>query len=483
MLLTLSTTHRPATDLGYLLHKNPARPQSKPLAFGVAHVFYPEAGEGRCEAALMLEVDPVALVRGRGGRGGRGAQALPSFALSQYVNDRPYAAGSFLSVALAQVYGSALAGRCRERPGLAGAAIPLTATVHGLPCRGGEAFLRGLFEPLGYAVTADRLPLDPRFPEWGEGRYFDVTLAATVRLAELLAHLYVLVPVLDDQKHYYVGGDEVDKLLRRGESWLAGHPLREEVARRYLKRRGSLVRRAMETLTADDPPAGEDDEGIEEAEAGPTPRVHDARLDAVAAVLKEKGCRAVADLGCGEGRLLRRLLGEPQFERVVGLDVSSRALEVAEDRLKPDRMPEARRRRLTLAQGALTYRDRRLERGGELAGPAGLDGAALAEVIEHLDPPRLPAMTRALFAHARPRVVVVTTPNRDYNPLLAGLPAGGLRHRDHRFEFSRGEFAAWCDAACAAHGYAVTISPLGPADDAAGGLSQMAVFERKDGAS
>ena len=171
MLLTLTTTHHPATDLGYLLGKNPARAQSFELAFGMAHVFYPEAGDDACTAALLLDVDPVGLVRGGGG-------------MDQYVNDRPYAASSFLSVALSRVMRSAMAGSSRERPELAETPIPLVARIAVLPCRGGDAFLRRLFEPLGYAVEAVAHPLDEAEPEWGDSRYFTVTLSATKRLAE-----------------------------------------------------------------------------------------------------------------------------------------------------------------------------------------------------------------------------------------------------------------------------------------------------------
>ena len=173
MLLTLTTTHTPATDLGYLLYKNPARPQSFELAFGTAHVFYPEASPERCTAALMLDIDPVGLVRNRRGPSGEG------FSLEQYVNDRPYVASSLLSVAIAQVFGSALSGNSRERPELVNVPIPLTARLSVLPCRGGETLLRKLFEPLGYAVQATHHALDEQFPEWGEGPYFTVELSQT----------------------------------------------------------------------------------------------------------------------------------------------------------------------------------------------------------------------------------------------------------------------------------------------------------------
>src|SRR5947209_8925640 len=189
MLLTLTTTHAPATELGYLLHKNPGRAQTFELAFGAAHVFYPEATDARCTAAVVLDVDPVGLVRNRRGPAGE------AFALEQYVNDRPYAASSFLSVAIAQVFGSALAGTCKQRPELVTTPLPLLARLAVLPCRGGEPFLRGLFEPLGYHVVATQHPLDETFDDWGPSPYFTVELGhPAVTLHDLLTHLYVLVP-------------------------------------------------------------------------------------------------------------------------------------------------------------------------------------------------------------------------------------------------------------------------------------------------
>src|SRR6202166_4179965 len=184
MLLTISTTHFPATDLGYLLYKNPARPQSFDLTFGRAHVFYPQADERRCTAALLLEVDPIGLVRNRRGPSGEG------FALEQYVNDRPYAASSFLSVAIARTFGTAITGKSKERQELADTPLAFEAQISVLPCRGGENLLRRLFEPLGYEVTAVRHSLDEKFPEWGESSYYTVGLKGTLRLSDLLTHLY-----------------------------------------------------------------------------------------------------------------------------------------------------------------------------------------------------------------------------------------------------------------------------------------------------
>lgn len=463
MLLTITTTHQPATDLGYLLHKNPARAQSFPLAFGQAHVFYPEASETRCTAALLLDIDSVGLLRGKG-------DAYRP--VESYVNDRPYVASSFLSVAIAQVFGSALSGRSKERPELAAGLLPLVARIAVVPCRGGEDFLRWLFEPLGYGVTLTRHPLDPAFPDWGESPYYTVELQAEVRLADLLNHLYVLIPVLDDDKHYWVGDEEVEKLLRRGSGWLAAHPEREAIARRYLRHSRRLTRDALARLAEEDTPdpdAAEDEHATAEAAIEAPLRLHEQRLATVADALRQCGARRILDLGCGEGRLIALLMRDPAFGEILGLDVSVRSLENATRRLRLDHLSEQQRERVRLIHGALTYRDERL---------SGFDGAAVVEVIEHLDPARLAAFERVLFEFARPNCVVLTTPNAEYNVRFASLPAGTFRHRDHRFEWTRQEFRDWAMRIEQRFGYTATISSVGPADPDVGAPSQMVVFAR-----
>lgn len=462
MLLTITTTHNPATDLGYLLYKHPERTQSFEMAYGQAHVFYPEVAENRCTVALLLDVDPVGLVRGKN---------ADSFTLSQYVNDRPYVASSFLSVAIAQVFGTALSGRSKERPELAQTPIPLLAKIAVLPCRGGEELLHGLFEPLGYTLTAEQHPLDEAFPEWGKSRYYTVTLEQTIRLGDLLSHLYVLIPVLDDYKHYYVDHDEVEKLLRHGQGWLAEHPARDLITKRYLKYQHSLKREALSRLIEEEMSSLEIEtqQPAEREQALEKPmRLHDQRLGTVISVLKSSGAERILDLGCGEGRLLQLLLKEKQFTEIVGMDVSYRTLEIAADRLRLDRMPEKKRERIQLIQGALTYRDERL---------VAYDAAAVVEVIEHLDPPRLAAFERVLFEFARPTTVVLTTPNVEYNVMWESLPTGKLRHRDHRFEWARAEFQHWAEVICGRFGYTVRFLPIGPEDTIVGSPSQMAVFD------
>lgn len=462
MLLTITTTHHPATDLGYLLHKHPDRLHRFELSFGAAYVYYPEASDAVCTACLLLDVDPVGLVRGREGGGGL---------LEQYVNDRPYVASSLMSTAIAQTLGSALGGRSKERAELAAAPIPLQARIEALPARGDDDLPQRLFEPLGYTVRVTRHPLDAQFPEWGAGPYITLDLKQTLPLSQLLQHLYVLIPACDHRKHYFVGEDELKKLLDKGGAWLAAHPMREWIARRYLYRQPSLARQAVARLAEGDEAVEPDEAAAEPAEADPQATLHEQRLGAVLAALRASGAQRVLDLGCGEGKLLKALLADAQFTEIVGLDVSTRSLELAERRLRLDRLPERMRSRIRLLRGALTYRDSRL---------AGFDAAALVEVIEHLDPARIRALERVLFEHARPRTVVLTTPNRDYNATWESLSHGRLRHGDHRFEWTRAEFADWSDRVAARFGYSVRRLPVGPETLELGAPSQMAIFERAD---
>ncbi|QKV78246.1 3' terminal RNA ribose 2'-O-methyltransferase Hen1 [Amycolatopsis sp. Hca4] len=450
MLLTITTTRNPATDLGFLLHKHPEKAQSVALSAGTAHVFYPEAAPDRCTAALFVEIDPVGLVRGGG------------TSLTQYVNDRPYAGGSYLAVALRAAFTTALAGRCTARPELVDEPFDLELRLPSLSARGGAEVVHKLFEPLGWRVSATSIPLDPQFPQWGESRYVDLTLTGTQRVADALRHLYVLLPALDGDKHYWVGQDEADKLLRAGDGWLAGHPERTLITNRYLERRRPVVAYALSRLAeADDVPAEAEALVTEVAEVTDKPQsLASQRHGSVLAALRAAGARRVLDLGCGSGALLRVLAKERSFTEIVGVDVSSSALSIAEKRLKEGS-------RVTLRQSALTYADPAL---------AGYDAAVLMEVVEHVDEERLPALEHAVFGVAAPRTVLVTTPNAEYNRLFEFLPTGHFRHADHRFEWTRAEFRAWADGVATRRGYDVRYLPIGPEDQESGPPTQLAVF-------
>jgi 3' terminal RNA ribose 2'-O-methyltransferase Hen1 len=461
MLLKISTTHNPATDLSHLLHKHPEKLQAVELSNGKAHVFYPEATEARCTVALLLDIDPIGLVRNSGRNGD------DSFSLGHYVNDRPYVASSFMSVAISKAFSTAMNGTCNKQPELVDRIMPFEVEISVLPApKGGEILIRKLFEPLGYQVNLERHELDSKFTEWGMSKYFTLNLSGNFKLKDLLSHLYVLIPVLDNEKHYWVGQHEVEKLLEKGKGWLKDHPEKEQITKRYLKGIGGLTRNALSRLLEGDELA-EKEESDEEQSDVVKETLHFKRLKVVLEELISSNAKTIVDLGCGEGKLLRMLLKEKQFQKILGIDVSFRELEKANDRLRIQEMAPKQKERIELMQGALTYRDKRLQ---------GFDAAAIVEVIEHLDPNRLKAFERVVFEFAQPKTVVLTTPNSEYNDLFENMEAGQMRHTDHRFEWTRNEFEAWANQVAERYGYKVLIKPIGEVAEKVGAPSQMAVF-------
>jgi 3' terminal RNA ribose 2'-O-methyltransferase Hen1 len=458
VLVTIGYSGPNASNLGYLLFKHPAKLQSFDVSVGQAHIFYPEADDERCTVALLLEVDPIALVRNRRLGGS------DSFSLGHYVNDRPYASSSMLAVAIGQLFRTAMTGRSDTLPELAASAIPLEIGLTAVPSRGQAGLAARLFEPLGWTVDETVIPLDPEFPEWGDSRYTNLRLSGTTRLSEALRQLYVLLPVLDDSKHYWVSDDEVGKLLRAGDGWLPEHPDRELITRRYLAHQKSMVADATARLVElDDAP--EPDEPVA---APPTP-LFALRAEAVLAALSSVGAHRVADLGCGEGALLSRLIADPTFTEIVGTDVSSRSLAAAEERLHLRELSDAQRQRVRLLQSSVTYQDDRIR---------GLDAVVLMEVIEHIDAERLPSVESSVFGHAAPGAVIVTTPNSDYNARYPGLAVGRFRHPDHRFEWSREQFSRWAEGVGERNGYSVEFRAIGEEDPLLGSPTQLALFRK-----
>jgi 3' terminal RNA ribose 2'-O-methyltransferase Hen1 len=481
MLFTITYTGENPTDLGRLLHKNPARPQTVELSFGLAHVFYPETGPERCTAALLLDIDPLDLARGsRRARSG----------IVEYVNDRPYVCSSFMCTAISKVYGTAMSGRCAEKQELADTPLDLSASLFMLPCRGGPILPELLFEPLGYEVcVGETALLDEQFPEWGNSPYINLSIRGKARLRDLLNHIYVLIPVFDRQKHYWFGEAEIDKLLDHGKGWLEEHPERALITRRYFKNLWSLARGALDRLdngegateefSAEETPVDEERPVLTDkknvGEVNPVagepmkePKLNTQRLEAVFKVIKESGAQSVIDLGCGEGNLLRLLMKEKSFTRVAGVDVSRLALEHVRAKLRIDQLSEAQQKRLSLFQSSVTYRDKRFR---------DYDGAALVEVIEHLDENRIDTLAAVLLGDACPGILVITTPNIEYNENY-GIPR--FRHGDHRFEWNRARFQSWAREAAQRYGYDVSFEAIGAADEKLGAPTQMAIFKKSD---
>jgi 3' terminal RNA ribose 2'-O-methyltransferase Hen1 len=409
---------------------------------------------------MLLDVDPVGLVRGRASA----AEAGGLF--DAYVNDRPYAASSLLSVAIARVFGAALGGRS-DNAELALRDLQLSATI--APVRGGTANLPSrLFSPLGYVVAAVPVTaLDGSV----SSSYVSLTISANTTVQKLLKHIYVLVPVLDGEKHYWVGDAEVEKLFRFGEDWLPHHPEREVITKRYLKRAPDLARAAVARLVEldDAPERAASEARVEREETLERPlRLAERRIAAAVEVIREAGVQSVADIGCGEGDLIAELARDSRVQRILGVDVSVRELERAKARLDRLAMRLGLRERIELFQSSILYWDERLR---------GVDAIALLEVVEHIDARRLESLERIIFGEIKPKIVVVTTPNCEYNVMFPALRAGAMRHPDHRFEWTRAQFAAWAQHAVAARGYDVRFAPIGDADPVLGAPTQMAVFE------
>lgn len=455
MLLTINYKGSQARDLGYLLHKNPERTQEFDLNFGKAYVFYTEADDSSTTAALLLDINPVELARTR--------QADGSM-LFDYVNDRPYVSSSFMSTAITKVFGTAMSGRSKEKQQLADTPLLLTIKIYMLPVSNKEMLVE-IFEPLGYSVKFDEFINDIDFPAWGMSRYVTLTISGKMLLRDVLRHLYVLIPVFDAQKHYYISKDEIEKLLSHGEGWLKNHPKREYIASRYLNKKKVFINKALEALKDDDQV---ESTGNEENKTHINKTsLNQERLGSVLEEVRNSGAKTVIDMGCGEGKLTGLLIRESQLKKVTAVDVSFNSLEKAMIRLKVDQLSETLRNKLEIFQGSLTYKDERFE---------GFDCACVIEVIEHLDINRLNAFERILFEFSRPKTVILTTPNVEFNVKYENMQANTLRHGDHRFEWSREQFAGWAISICKKYGYTAEIKNIGEADPVYGSPTQMGVF-------
>ncbi|MCL2186405.1 MAG: 3' terminal RNA ribose 2'-O-methyltransferase Hen1 [Treponema sp.] len=465
MLLTITCTGENASAISFLLYKNPYRPQKFELGYGSAYVFYPELSDKKTAAALLLDINPVNLARGK--EGSSNFVCAPS-GLFDYVNDRPYVSSSFMSVAISSVFRTAMSGRADEYQQLSDSLLNLEAVITMLPCRSDTAMLNRVFEPLGYEVKIDSFNSDDNFPDWGESKYVNLTIKGNVRLRDLLKHIYILIPVFDKQKHYWIGKDEVDKLLRNAGDWLTNHPEKTFITSRYLKRLNPLVNQAFEQLVACDTQKEDNQEEDKTPQEIKEKRLtlNAQRLGSVVAALKNCNARSVIDIGCGEGNLLRFLVREKQFENIAGADVSFLALERAAEKLKLSET-EYLKEKVNLFQSSLTYKDARFK---------GYDAVCIIEVIEHLDLSRLNAFERVLFEFTKPRFIILTTPNREYNVKYEYISEGKFRHNDHRFEWTREEFRSWAEKVSLKYGYTVKFSEIGEKDEVLGASTQMGVF-------
>lgn len=313
-----------------------------------------------------------------------------------------------------------------------------------------------------------RHALDTKFADWGESKYYSLKLEHTITTKDLLSHLYVLIPALDYNKHYFVSEDEVTKLLQKGEGWLNNHPEKDQIINRYLINLKSLSKQAINRLNEDEKYFGMDEQPLVKSEVQQQKEsLHNKRIRMVADKLLESGAKSVIDLGCGEGKLIRQLIKHQQFSRIAGMDISYNELLKAKERMHYDEMSPSQKERINLFQGSLTYKDAQLN---------GFEAAAIVEVIEHLDLKRLKAFERVVFEFARPQTIVLTTPNKEFNSVWDRMGEDEMRHDDHRFEWNRQEFKDWVSSISSKYNYTAEIFSVGDEIENVGSPSQMAIF-------
>lgn len=449
MHLSISTTHKPATDLGFLLYKHPKKLHTRGTSFSTNHCFFSEATDDLCTANLWVNV-----------------RELQEFELyrrfnnfeNPFINDRPYVAGSLMSTAMSEMFRTAMSGSCRERPELARSPIPLTIEVATVRCEDGIDFIKGIFEPLGYQVDLESYLLDEAFPNWGSSPYFKLRLQTNKELYLVLRQLFILLPVLDNQKHYWVDEAEQEKIIKMGEGWLQAHPMFSKIVSRYLKNLQSLAVEVKKHFALDEnltTKARNKEEQLEQ-------KIHlnTLRMDYVAELLKDHQVRTVGDLGCGEGKLIERLLQNSDITEIRAFEVSIDELEKAQQRIAELKQLE----RVKFFNSSVLYLDHRTK---------DLDAVVLVEVIEHLEEVRLPVLAANVFKYMEPSMVVITTPNFEFNQRFE---TKGFRHPDHRFEWTREEFKSWCEVQAQKYGYTFKIDFIGEVDSALGGPTQVGVF-------
>ncbi|MFQ4150194.1 3' terminal RNA ribose 2'-O-methyltransferase Hen1 [Arthrobacter sp. LAPM80] len=335
--------------------------------------------------------------------------------------------------------------------------------------RDGHDLAQRLFAPLGWTIEQRPIPLDPDYHLWDDSRYSSLVLTGMVPLHAALRQLYVLLPVLDDSKHYWVTEDESKKLVRQGEGWLPGHPERGLISHRYLAHQQDLVAVADARIAGETYVPAENTTAPSPSTGAPAQPLRVQRAEAVMTALKDCGAHQVVDVGSGSGALLRRMQEDRFFTRILGTDVSAHPLEQAARAMNLDELADTDKARIGLLHSSVLYRDERIE---------GFDAMVLMEVIEHIEPSRLSALEDSIFAGAAPPTVIVTTPNAEYNHLYLALAEGSLRHDDHRFEWTRAEFAQWAEAVAERQGYGVEYRPVGEASVSAGAPTQMAIFRK-----
>jgi 3' terminal RNA ribose 2'-O-methyltransferase Hen1 len=447
MQLTIQASGDNVQAISYLLAKNPNNLYERNHKGHLVRLFYSKFTETELEVTIFVTPDPIEMVKNNSN----------SYDITHYINDREFAVSSIFCSFIRSALGTALNGQPKEEH-LKWVNHPFSFNFEFGPVVSSlsDEKLMNLFEPIGYEVTINRPEIEYSFPikTKSSARYLSIKGMKT--LQEGLRHLFVLIPVIDNYKHYFIDEKEIEKLERYGEGWLEQHPLRDLIYRQAL--RFKEIYSLVENSSKDE----------KKVEPVKKVRLNELRYEKIVNAVSQMKPRSVVDFGSGEGKLSVQLGFVEGITEILAVEPSESASLKALERFNKVKnkekfvIPE-------LLWGSLFYYDERLK---------DKDVIILCEVIEHIDETRLPKAMDTLLHDYQPGALIITTPNREYNELYD--MEEHLRHNDHRFEWTRAEFRQWCTERNYSNDYELLFDGIGEEHPSHGFPTQMCIFKRKE---
>ncbi|PYF06198.1 3' terminal RNA ribose 2'-O-methyltransferase Hen1 [Ureibacillus chungkukjangi] len=447
MQLTIRGTGQDIQVISYLLAKNPNNLYERRVSGHLVRMFFSQFSEEEVEVTFFVTPDPIELSRNNS----------KVYDITSYINDREFVVSSIFCTFLRTALGTALNGKpVEEYEPWVNHPFPLEFSFGPVASQLTDQDIQSLFQPLGYAVeiTYGEADYNMDFKSKSSARF--ITLKGSTTLQMGLRQLFVLIPVLDNYKHYYIDEQEVEKIVRYGEGWLDKHPKREFILRQALRFKEVYGQ-------------FENQHTKKENESSPKLRLNDLRYDKIVGKVNQlKRKETVVDLGSGEGKLSEKLGFIDGVKEILAVEPSESATLKALKRFEKAAQDKnfVKPRQIF---GSLFYYDERLK---------GKDVLILCEVIEHIDEYRLPKIIQTILQDYRPRTLIITTPNQEYNEVY-GM-GGDYRHPDHRFEWTREEFQTWCKTQNENHEYNIAFDGIGEEHELHGYPTQMCLFTRKE---
>ncbi|TDL78499.1 3' terminal RNA ribose 2'-O-methyltransferase Hen1 [Peribacillus frigoritolerans] len=447
MQLTIKATGDNVKAISYLLSKNPNNLYERNHKGHLVRLFYSKFEETELEVTIFVTPDPIDLVKNNSN----------SYDITHYINDREFAVSSLFCSFIRSALGTALNGQPKEeysewvnyRFSFQFEFGPVVSSLS-------DKQLKDLFEPIGYEVAISRPDIEYSFEMKDKSSARSICLKGMKTLQNGLRQLFVLIPVIDNYKHYYIDDKEIEKLERYGEGWLEDHPKRDYIYRQ------SLRFKEIFSIVENKKTEEKKEEKIEKV------RLNDLRYEKIIDFVNQMKPRSIVDFGSGEGKLSVRLGFADGVKEIMAVEPSQSATLKAIERFDKVKNKE----KFVVPEtiwGSLFYYDERLK---------GKDVMILCEVIEHIDEFRLPKVLDTILHDYQPNALIITTPNREYNEIYD--MEDHFRHNDHRFEWTRAEFRHWCEERNHRKIYDLQFEGIGEEHDRHGFPTQMCVFVRKE---